>query len=74
MEKTCLRSLARLHNQAARKHSVHVVYTFKIINGPNGDQETPSKYMQPDGLHFNEKGHELIASLHREVGYQYSGL
>lgn len=58
--------------QAARKHSVHVVHTYEVLNGPNGDQELPSEYMQPDGIHFNEQGHKLIADLHRKLGYEYS--
>ncbi|MEE9165977.1 MAG: SGNH/GDSL hydrolase family protein [Candidatus Neomarinimicrobiota bacterium] len=58
--------------QAARKYQVHVVNTYEVLNGPNGDQETPPQYMQSDGLHFNEQGHKLIADLHRRVGYEYS--
>jgi lysophospholipase L1-like esterase len=58
--------------QAARKHSVHVVSTYEMLNGPNGDQEIPPEYMQSDGLHFNKEGHKLIADLHRNVGYEYS--
>lgn len=58
--------------QAARKHNVHIVHTYEVINGQNGDQEMPSKYMQSDGLHFNKQGHKLIAVIHREMGYQYS--
>lgn len=58
--------------QAARQHSIHVVSTYKVLNGPNGDQEMPPKVMQSDRIHFNEEGHRLIANLHRNVGYEYS--
>jgi lysophospholipase L1-like esterase len=58
--------------QAASKHKIHVVYTYEVVNGPKGDQEVPSEYMQSDGLHFNEQGHKLLADIHRKVGYQYS--
>lgn len=58
--------------QAAGKHKVHVVYVYEVVNGPNGDQEAPPEYMQSDGLHFNERGHKLLADIHRKVGYQYS--
>jgi len=58
--------------QAASKHKVHVVYTYEVVNGPNGDQEVASEYIQSDGLHFNGQGHKLLADVHRKVGYQYS--
>lgn len=58
--------------QAAHKHGIHIVSTYEMLNGPNGDREMPPEYMQSDGLHFNEKGHKLIADLHRNVGYEYS--
>lgn len=56
--------------QSAKRHNIHVVHTYAIINGPDGNQETPSEYMQSDGVHFNERGHRLIADAHRKVGYQ----
>jgi hypothetical protein len=58
--------------QAASKHNVHVVHTYKVLNGPHGDQEMPPEYMQSDGLHFNEHGHRRIADIHLKVGYEYS--
>ena len=57
---------------AASKYNVHVVHTYEVLNGPNGDQEMPPEYMQSDGLHFNDRGHKLIADIHRKVGYKYS--
>jgi lysophospholipase L1-like esterase len=58
--------------QAATKHNVHVVPTYELINGANGDQKMPSEYMQDDNVHFNEQGHKMIADIHRKVGYRYS--
>lgn len=58
--------------QAAEKHRVHVVPTYKVLNGPNGDRRTPAEYLQSDGIHPNAKGHKLIADVHRGVGYEYS--
>jgi lysophospholipase L1-like esterase len=58
--------------QATSKHKVHVVYTYEVINSPNGDQEIPPEYMQSDGLHFNKQGHKLLADIHRNIGYEYS--
>lgn len=54
--------------QSANKHKVHVVHTYEVINGPNGDQDVPSEYLQSDGLHFNEQGHKLLADIHRQIG------
>jgi hypothetical protein len=58
--------------QAASTHGGLVVRTYEVINGPDGDQTLPPEYWQSDRVHFSEQGHELIADLHREVGYEYS--
>jgi len=58
--------------QAASNHSVHVVHTYEVLNGPNGDRETPPEYIQSDRIHFNEQGHRLVARIHRSIGYLYS--
>lgn len=56
--------------QAAEKNNLYVVHTYRVINGPNGDNEgAPPDISQADGVHFNEEGHRLLADLHREVGY-----
>jgi len=56
--------------QAAEKNNLYVVHTYRVINGPNGDNEgAPPEISQVDRLHFNEEGHRLLADLHREVGY-----
>lgn len=59
--------------QAAGRHGVRVVATYEVLNGPNGDQETPPEYLQPDRTHFNEQGHKLVADLFRGAGYETSG-
>lgn len=58
--------------QAAGRYGVHVVATYEVLNGPNGDWETPAEYLQLDRTHFNEQGHRLVADLYRSVGYEYS--
>jgi lysophospholipase L1-like esterase len=58
--------------KSAGDHKVHVVHTYEVINGPNGDQETPSAYLQSDGLHFNEQGHKLLADIHHKIGSEDS--
>ncbi len=52
--------------EAASKRGVIVVYTYKVINGPLGDQENAGLYVE-DRLHFNKEGHQLLADLHREA-------
>ena len=56
--------------QAAEKNNIYVVHSYRVINGPNGDDEgVPPEISQADGVHFSEEGHRLLADLHREVGY-----
>lgn len=55
--------------QAARKHGVKVVPTHKVVNDPQRGDMLPTKYIQFDGLHFNELGHKLVADAHRKIGY-----
>ncbi|MGD2272674.1 MAG: SGNH/GDSL hydrolase family protein [Desulfobacterales bacterium] len=57
--------------QAAEKRDMKVVYTYHVLNGPNGDEKLEGIY-QNDGIHLNEEGHKLLARLHREVGYEPS--
>ena len=57
--------------EAAEQRGMAVVYTYHVLNGPNGDGKMEGIY-QNDGIHFNEEGHRLIARLHQEVGYQYA--
>lgn len=57
--------------EAAEKRGITVVYTYRVLNGPNGDEKLEGIY-QSDGIHFNAEGHQLVARLHREVGYAYA--
>lgn len=56
--------------QAARKHGAHLVPTHKIINDPLKGDLLPDKYVQSDGLHFNEIGHKLIADAHVKIMFE----
>jgi hypothetical protein len=58
--------------QAASKYGVHVVPTWNGLSQTGESQMIASEYMLFDGLHFNKKGHKLIADIHRKVGYEYS--
>ena len=58
--------------EAAGNHGVHVVRTYEVINGPNGDQPPAPEHRQSDGLHFSAQGRRLIADRHREAGYVYA--
>jgi lysophospholipase L1-like esterase len=55
--------------EAAGQRGVTVVQTYRVLNGANGDETLKGIY-QSDGIHFNDKGQGLIASLHREAGYE----
>ncbi len=55
--------------EAADKYNVKVVETYKVLNGPEGNNIISEEYMLNDMIHLSEKGHKLIADLHREVGY-----
>ncbi|RLC70383.1 MAG: hypothetical protein DRI81_19175 [Chloroflexi bacterium] len=57
--------------EAAEQRGITIVYTYHVLNGPNGDEKMEGIY-QSDGVHFNEEGHRLVARLHREVGYAYA--
>ncbi|MFZ5822247.1 MAG: SGNH/GDSL hydrolase family protein [Chloroflexota bacterium] len=57
--------------EAAGRRGITVVQTYRVLNGPNGDETLKGIY-QSDGIHFNDKGQGLIASLHREAGYEYA--
>jgi lysophospholipase L1-like esterase len=57
--------------EAAEQRGITVVYTYRVLNGPNGDEKMDGIYLS-DGVHFNEAGQRLVARLHREVGYEYA--
>jgi len=56
---------------AASQRDITVVYTYRILNGPAGDEKMRGIY-QSDGIHFNDKGQRVIADLHRQVGYEFA--
>jgi lysophospholipase L1-like esterase len=58
--------------EAAEARGITVVYTYHVLNGPNGDQPMDESITQEDGIHVNDEGHRLIARLHREAGYEYA--
>ena len=58
--------------EAAEERGITVVYTYHVLNGPNGDRAVDEGITQNDGVHFNEEGHRLIARLHREAGYAHA--
>ena len=55
--------------QAAKKHNVKVVPTYKTLNGKQGNSNLPDIYFQEDKVHFSIKGHKLLADIHRNLGY-----
>ncbi|MGD2148402.1 MAG: SGNH/GDSL hydrolase family protein [Anaerolineae bacterium] len=57
--------------EAAEARGITVVYTYHVLNGPDGDEKTDGIYLD-DGIHFNDAGHRLVAELHREAGYAYA--
>jgi hypothetical protein len=57
--------------EAAEERGITVVYTYQVLNGPDGDRPMDDELTQSDGHHFNEEGHRLIARLHRDAGYAH---
>jgi lysophospholipase L1-like esterase len=57
--------------EAAEQRGITVVYTYHVLNGPDGDEKIEGIF-QRDGVHFNAEGHRLVARLHREAGYGYA--
>lgn len=55
--------------QAAERHNVKVVPTYKTLNGKQGNSNLPDIYFQEDKVHFSIKGHKLLADIHRNLGY-----
>jgi lysophospholipase L1-like esterase len=52
--------------KAARSRGITVLQTYRVFNGPDGN-EILEGVIQSDGFHFNQKGHILLADLHRQV-------
>jgi len=57
--------------EAAEARGITVVYTYHVLNGPDGDEKMGGIYLD-DGVHFNDSGHRLVAELHRKAGYDYA--
>jgi len=54
---------------AAEARGFTVVATYHALNGPHGDLPLDASIVQSDAIHFNEKGHRLLAEMHRAAGY-----
>jgi len=54
----------------ANEHDVPLVKVSITFNGPNGDEDPGDKgYITFDGIHPNDRGHEVIAQLISDSGY-----
>ena len=53
--------------QAATDYGIVFVDSYSVLNGPNGDEAVPDELSI--GVHFSERGHRLLADLHRAAGY-----
>jgi lysophospholipase L1-like esterase len=58
--------------EAAEERGITVVFTYHVLNGPNGDQPMDETLTHSDGMHPNAEGHQLLARLHREAGYEFA--
>jgi lysophospholipase L1-like esterase len=59
--------------QASSENDIPVALVHVAFNGPDGDEDPGDKgYLASDGLHTSELGAEVIADLHRELGYEYT--
>jgi len=56
-------------SQATKLHNGKVVTLYLTLNGPAGN-ENPRDYLQGDQCHLNGKGHQKVADMLRELGYQ----
>jgi len=71
LQESCFENWSEHLIEAAGQRGIAVVDTYRILNGPSGDEEMKGIY-QSDGIHVNDKGQRLIADLHREAGYEYT--
>jgi len=51
---------------SAEGRGLSIIHSYKVFNGPRGDTLIEG-VMQLDGFHINQKGHQILAELHREV-------
>lgn len=52
--------------RAAKTRGLGIVHTHESFNAPGGDTLVEG-VMQWDGFHLNQKGHQILADLHREA-------
>jgi lysophospholipase L1-like esterase len=52
--------------KTTQKRGVTVLHSYQVLNGPEGN-EFLEGIAQSDGFHFNQKGHVLLADLHRQA-------
>lgn len=52
--------------RAAELRGITVLQTYRVLNSPEGN-EILEGVVQSDGFHFNQKGHILLADLHRQA-------
>jgi lysophospholipase L1-like esterase len=71
LKKFCFETWRDYLVESARQRDIRVVYTYQVLNGPEGNGITKGIY-QSDGIHFNDKGQRIIADLHREADYEYA--
>jgi lysophospholipase L1-like esterase len=51
---------------SAEGRGFRVIDSYKVFKGLTGDSLLEG-VMQPDGFHFNQKGHQILAELHRDL-------
>jgi lysophospholipase L1-like esterase len=56
-------------SEAAQTHHAKVVPLYLTFNGPEGNQN-PRTYLQGDQCHLRAKGHQKVADMLRELGYE----
>ena len=57
--------------EVAEKHGIPVAQVFQAMNGVHGDDDPNEKgYLASDGQLLNDEGHQVVAKLFRELGYE----
>ena len=56
-------------SQATQAHNGAVVPLYLAFNGPDGDQN-PVELLQADQCHLNPAGHQRVADMLRQLGYE----
>jgi lysophospholipase L1-like esterase len=55
--------------EATEAHNAKVVSLYLAFNGPDGTQN-PAQYLQSDQCHLSSRGHQQVATMLRELGYE----